>query len=125
MFERIFNSAALVAIVLLALAPNMSATDPAQWTLVNQPARLVNGSPVLFRVTTPQPVRTLSGTWLDHQIAFSFDARSKTWFALAGAGQEVKPELIQSNCTPKHPLDSRFHSKRKFAWSASVIRACS
>jgi murein DD-endopeptidase MepM/ murein hydrolase activator NlpD len=51
----------------------------------------VNGSPVLFRVTTPHRVRTLSGNWLEHEIAFSFDPASKTWFALAGVSQETKP----------------------------------
>ena len=46
---------------------------------------------MLFRVTTPKPVRTLSGKWLGHEIAFNFDPASKTWFALAGASQETKP----------------------------------
>src|SRR5450755_1964033 len=73
------------------MVENSSAAAPAHWTVVNQPARLVNGSPVLFRITTPKQVRTLSGKWLDHQIAFSFDSTSKTWFALAGASQETKP----------------------------------
>jgi murein DD-endopeptidase MepM/ murein hydrolase activator NlpD len=46
---------------------------------------------VLFRVTTPKPVRALSGNWLGHEIAFSFDASHKSWFALAGASLETKP----------------------------------
>jgi len=73
------------------MVENSSAAAPAHWTVVNQPARLVNGSPVLFRITTPKSVKTLSGKWLDHEIAFSFDATGKTWFALAGASQEIKP----------------------------------
>jgi murein DD-endopeptidase MepM/ murein hydrolase activator NlpD len=77
--------------VLLALAANGSAATAAHWTVFNQPARLVNGTPVLFRVTTPKPVRTLSGNWLGHEIAFSFDANHKAWFALAGASLETKP----------------------------------
>jgi murein DD-endopeptidase MepM/ murein hydrolase activator NlpD len=89
--ERLFHPAVLIACLLLTLAANSSATTAAHWTVVNQPARLVNGSPVLFRVTTPAPVRTLSGTWLGHEIAFDFDASHKSWFALAGAGQEIKP----------------------------------
>jgi murein DD-endopeptidase MepM/ murein hydrolase activator NlpD len=36
-------------------------------------------------------MHTLSGTWLGHQIDFSFDARHKIWFALAGVSQETKP----------------------------------
>ncbi len=75
----------------LALAGNLSAATAAHWTVSKQPARLVNGSPVLFRVTTPTPVRALSGKWLGHEIAFSFDAGRKSWFALAGVGLETKP----------------------------------
>jgi murein DD-endopeptidase MepM/ murein hydrolase activator NlpD len=95
MRERLFHSVALVAFVLLALAANLSAATAAHstvgnWTVGNQPARLVNGTPVLFRVTTPTPVRTLSGNWLGHEIAFSFDASHKSWFALAGASLETK-----------------------------------
>ncbi|MGD0600159.1 MAG: M23 family metallopeptidase, partial [Terriglobales bacterium] len=63
----------------------------AHWIVGNQPTRLVNGTPVLFRVTTPTPVRTLSGNWLGHEIAFSFDASHKSWFALAGISLETKP----------------------------------
>jgi murein DD-endopeptidase MepM/ murein hydrolase activator NlpD len=77
--------------VLLSLAANLSAATAAHWTVVSQPPRLVNGSPVLFRVTTPTPVRALSGNWLGHEIAFSFDARGKVWFALAGVSLETKP----------------------------------
>ena len=88
--ERLFHSVALVAFVLLSLAANLSAATAAHWIVGNQPARLVNGTPVLFRVTTPMPVRTLSGSWLGHEIAFSFDASHKSWFALAGVSLETK-----------------------------------
>jgi murein DD-endopeptidase MepM/ murein hydrolase activator NlpD len=98
MRDRLFHSVVLIpiALVLFSLAANLSAATAARstignWTVGNQPARLVNGTPVLFRVTTPKPVRTLSGNWLGHEIAFSFDASSKAWFALAGASLETKP----------------------------------
>jgi len=90
MCARFFHSVALMVFVLLSLAANLLAA-PTHWTIVNQPARLVNGTPALFRVTTPKPVRTLSGNWLGHEIMFSFDASSKTWFALAGVTLETKP----------------------------------
>ena len=91
MRERLLHSRALIVFVLLSLAANLSAATAAHWTVVSQPPRLVNGSPVLFRVTTPTPVRALSGNWLGHEIAFSFDARGKVWFALAGVSLETKP----------------------------------
>jgi len=88
--ERLFHSIARVAFVLLSLAANLSAATAAHWIVGNQPTRLVNGTPVLFRVTTPTLVRTLSGNWLGHEIAFSFDASHKSWFALAGISLESK-----------------------------------
>ncbi|MGO9575911.1 MAG: M23 family metallopeptidase [Terriglobales bacterium] len=88
--ERLFHPVALVAFALLSLAANLSAATAAHWIVGNQPTRLVNGTPVLFRVTTPTPVRTLSGNWLGHEIAFSFDASHKSWFALAGISLETK-----------------------------------
>jgi murein DD-endopeptidase MepM/ murein hydrolase activator NlpD len=91
MRECVVHPAALIACVLFALGASSSATTAGYWSVVNQPARLVNGSPVLFRVTTPKPVRTLSGSWLGHEIAFSFDASRKSWFALAGVSLETKP----------------------------------
>ena len=78
----------LVPVFAAAATP---AKTVARWTLRYQPVRVVNGSPVLFRVTTPQTVRTLSGTWLDHEIAFSFDGAQKVWLGLAGASLETKP----------------------------------
>lgn len=97
MLDRLFHPVVLivVALVLLSLAASLSAATAnstvGNWTVRHQPARLVNGTPVLFRVTTPKPVRALSGEWLGHEIVFSFDASHKSWFALAGASLETKP----------------------------------
>jgi murein DD-endopeptidase MepM/ murein hydrolase activator NlpD len=75
------------------LAATSLAEAPARWTLRHQPARIVNGAPVLFRVTTAKPIVALSAKWLEHEISFSFDATQKAWFALAGASQETKPGI--------------------------------
>ena len=91
MRERFLHSVAFLALALLVPCSSVAANPPAHWTVGIQPARLVNGSPVLFRVTLPKPGRTLSGKWLDHDLSFDFDTTSKTWFALAGVSQETKP----------------------------------
>src|SRR5579859_1446561 len=91
MLERLKHFAALMTCVLLTLVASSWAATAAHWTVANQPARLVNGSPVLFRVTTPATVQTLSGHWLGHDVAFSFDAASHAWFALAGVSLDTKP----------------------------------
>lgn len=85
----------LVAVVSLYLTATSfagtAARSGSRWAVRYQPARVVNGTPVLIRVTPPQPVHTLSGKWLDHEIFFTFDASQKVWFGLAGASLETKP----------------------------------
>src|ERR1700680_4920339 len=91
MCESLIHSGAFFALAFFASSSGLAVTPPAPWTVGIQPARLVNGTPVLFRATTPTAVRTLSGSWLGHYLVFSFEANSKTWFALAGVSQETKP----------------------------------
>jgi murein DD-endopeptidase MepM/ murein hydrolase activator NlpD len=76
------------------------------WGVAEAPARLVNGSPVLFRVAAPRTVRALLGKWLGHEVVFTFDAVRKDWFALAGVSQETKAgsyplELRGETSTPQ------------------------
>src|SRR5258705_9280944 len=78
----------LLMSVAAAAAPGRA---PARWTVRYQPTRVVNGTPVLFRVTTPKPALSLTAKWLDHEISFTFDATRKAWFGFAGASLETKP----------------------------------
>lgn len=75
----------------LLLSSAIPRASAANWTVRVQPARLVNGSPVLFQVKTPPHLESLHGTWLGHQLLFSFDSKTKTWFALAGVSLETAP----------------------------------
>jgi murein DD-endopeptidase MepM/ murein hydrolase activator NlpD len=61
------------------------------WTVDWQPTKLVNGAPVVFRVTPPKRLDALSGSWLGHDVFFSFDAPSKAWYGIAGVSLETKP----------------------------------
>ena len=74
--------------LLLSVALPASAGN---WTATARPARLVNGAPVLFQVKPPAKLDALTGTWLGHQITFSYDTSTKTWFALAGTSIETTP----------------------------------
>lgn len=56
-----------------------------------EPSRLVNGSPCLFRVRSYAKFKSLSGTWMGHEVFFDFDPTSKSWFGLAGVSVETKP----------------------------------
>jgi murein DD-endopeptidase MepM/ murein hydrolase activator NlpD len=69
----------------------MPLASAASWKSDSQPSRLINGAPVLFQIRPPQKLESLHATWLGHDIAFSFDTTSKTWFALAGVSLETAP----------------------------------
>ena len=85
-----FQFLARLVVGLFALAASLPAFA-APWIVSNQPVRLVNGTPVLFRVTTKKPFHSLSGNWLGHEVTFTFDAGDRAWFALAGTSFTTKP----------------------------------
>lgn len=55
------------------------------------PVKLINGSPVVFRVRPDAPLKNLIGTFLGKKIFFDFDQASGAWFALAGIDYDTKP----------------------------------
>jgi len=90
----------IVVVPLLLSLPSNAAT----WAVHSQPVRLLNGAPVLFEVEPAVKLRSLSGTWQEHQLTFSYQASTKTWFALAGVPFSAKPgkytlELSGENAT--------------------------
>jgi peptidase M23-like protein len=56
-----------------------------------EPVRLVNGSPLLFRVRTPVRLKSLTGSWLGHEVFFDYNPASKSWIGFAGVSLETKP----------------------------------
>jgi len=77
----------------------------AMWTVRSQPARLVNGAPVLFQVKTTAKLDSLTGAWLGHHLEFSFDNFTKTWFALAGVSIETAPGNYPLELTGARPAN--------------------
>lgn len=55
-----------------------------------EPERIFNGSPCLFRVT-PQTgtINSVTGTWMWRRLWFTFDAKARAWYAVAGVGLEA------------------------------------
>lgn len=90
---------------------------PRQWSVQLQPARLVNGAPVLVHVTAPVPLKTLSGTWLGHDVYFSFDPATKTWYGLAGVGLETAPGQYPLALTATTSGGNQLSFERKLAVS--------
>ena len=66
-----------------------SVRKPSVWSVRTNPSDLVNGSPVLMRVTTPTRLKSLSGSWLGHEIVF--EQNDGSWLALAGVSLETRP----------------------------------
>jgi murein DD-endopeptidase MepM/ murein hydrolase activator NlpD len=63
------------------------------WSVTWQPGRIVNGAPVLFRITTPRVARAVSARWHDHEITFTYNSTKKAWFGLGGASQDTRPAI--------------------------------
>jgi len=96
-----------VLICLFAVLPASAAT----WAVHAQPTRLVNGAPVLFQVKPPAKLTSLTGKWLGHQLTFSYNTATRTWFALAGVSFETMPgkytlELSAVRAANKSPQTS-------------------
>jgi murein DD-endopeptidase MepM/ murein hydrolase activator NlpD len=96
----------------------LSSAHAATWTVRVQPARLVNGTPVLFQVKTPARLESLTGTWLEHKITFSFNPSTKTWFVLAGISLETSPGSYALELTGERraikTVDGKLNFTRKF-----------
>lgn len=104
------------AFLSLTLLPALAAN----WPVHVQPARIVNGSPILFQVKAPANVEALTGTWLGHSIVFTYNPSAKNWNAFAGVSIETVPgsyslDLVAVRDTTKQPLTF----SRKF----SIVRA--
>jgi len=56
-----------------------------------EPARVVNGSPVLFRVTAPVKLDEAKGDFLGQKLDFRFSSLCHCWYAIAGVGLNTKP----------------------------------
>jgi hypothetical protein len=90
--------AILLTVVLLGALPLSAFQVPApasrakaanSWSVDWQPVRPVNGSPVVFHVISPEPLKSLSGKWLEHEVFFSSDPKGKVWDGIAGASLET------------------------------------
>jgi murein DD-endopeptidase MepM/ murein hydrolase activator NlpD len=87
--------AACVGLSLSASAQQTAVQPPknitADWSLQWQPLHLVNGAPVVFQITPPAPVKSLAAKWLDHEVYFFLDPKTKSWYGIAGVSLETTP----------------------------------
>jgi murein DD-endopeptidase MepM/ murein hydrolase activator NlpD len=95
-------------LLVLLLTPAIAAASPSasptsagssKWSIRWQPEKLVNGSPIVFRVVPPTQLTELSGKWLGHELFFSFDPKSRSWYGIAGIALETQPALYPLQLT--------------------------
>ncbi|MGA8442538.1 MAG: M23 family metallopeptidase [Candidatus Sulfotelmatobacter sp.] len=106
--------------IFLGSVPPAAASN---WTVRAQPARLVNGGPVLFQVKPPQKLESLNGKWLGHEVSFSFDGNSKMWFALAGVSLETTPGNYSLELTGETQAEKPTRATITFTRKLNVARA--
>ena len=88
---RLSVFASRLQLVLFSIAGIAAAGTGHNWKVAYQPAHLVNGSPVLFRIGAPRHLNGLQGTWLEHRLTFRFRQSCNCWYAIAGVGLATKP----------------------------------
>ena len=66
-----------------------AAADGQKRAVTWQPAKLVRGSPVLFRVSASSRIQAVSGSWFGHDVQFS--RSTDAWYGLAGIPVETPP----------------------------------
>ena len=93
----------------VAASPISAAAFSVHW----QPQRLVNGSPILFRITSQTHFQSLTGEWLGHEVVFSSDGKTKIWSGFAGASLGTKPGIyvLQLTGTTLHGKNISFQQK--------------
>lgn len=82
----------------------------------------MNGSPVFFQVKTPKHVESLTGKWLGHEFPFSYDAKTKTWFALAGISLETQPGPYALELTSEKSSGKPGENQPAFSHTFSIAK---
>src|SRR6478736_6246362 len=76
---------------LLLASFSASAAPLAKWRAQWEPVKLVNGSPVLFRVTAPLQLTELKGNFLGQELSFRSSTACHCWYGFAGVSLTTKP----------------------------------
>jgi murein DD-endopeptidase MepM/ murein hydrolase activator NlpD len=77
--------------LLLSTTLSVSAAPATKWNAQWEPTKLVNGSPVLFRVIAPLQLTELNGNFLGQEFSFRFSTACHCWYGFAGVSLATKP----------------------------------
>jgi len=87
--------------LLTILSASASAAPAKQWHVQVEPVRVVNGSPVLFRVTPPVALNELKADFLGQELNFRFNSGCHCWYAIAGVSLNTKPDKYELRLSGK------------------------
>lgn len=88
-----------ICLLLVLLSISANAAPVKQWRVQFEPLHIVNGSPVLFRVTPPVELKDLKANFLGQELAFRHSLACHCWYALAGVKLETKPGRYELRLT--------------------------
>lgn len=88
-------------LILLFLACGNSGAQPRAVAVTWQPAKLANGSPVLFRMAAPAKAESISAEWLGHSFSFFREDHGGRWYALAGVPLQTPAGVYTLRVTEK------------------------
>jgi murein DD-endopeptidase MepM/ murein hydrolase activator NlpD len=77
--------------LLLSTTLSTFAIPATRWAAQWEPTKLVNGSPVLFRVAAPLQLSELNGNFLGQEFSFRPSKTCHCWYAFAGVSLATKP----------------------------------
>jgi murein DD-endopeptidase MepM/ murein hydrolase activator NlpD len=83
-----------LSILCLLLATACASADSrprGKWSAKWEPTKLVNGAPVLFRVTAPLQLTELRGSFLGQDFSFRSSQACHCWYGFAGVSLATKP----------------------------------
>jgi murein DD-endopeptidase MepM/ murein hydrolase activator NlpD len=96
-------------------AKQVADASSAKWAIRVSPSALVNGMPVLFDVTSPVPLKSLTANWLEHTVVFDSTKSERNWFALAGISLETKPGTYRFSLEAQSTDGNPLHYERDFS----------
>lgn len=88
---RFLRQFPILCVLLAVTGFSAGAVPRAVWSAQWEPVKLVNGSPVLFRVTAPKQVIALTGNFLGQDLSFRSSQTCHCWYAFAGVSLATKP----------------------------------
>src|SRR6478672_10401392 len=77
--------------LLLCTVLSAFAIPAKKWAAQWEPTKLVNGSPVLFRVAAPLQLAELNGNFLGQEFSFRSSRACHCWYGFAGVSLATKP----------------------------------